>query len=103
MEKKRIYVSDIHMNAGKGLRAVKGQHPYEWLGPTEAKRFADFLNSLNDPNVVQELIIIGDLMDDWVYPVDVVPPSLEEIVNAPINRKIVQALIKLCENEKIYI
>ena len=101
MEKKRIYVSDIHMNAGKGLQTGKEQHPYEWLGPTEAKRFADFLNYLNDPNVVQEIIIIGDLMDDWVYPVDVVPPSLESIVKAPINKEIVQALKKLAKNKKI--
>jgi UDP-2,3-diacylglucosamine pyrophosphatase LpxH len=101
MEKKRIYVSDIHMNAGKGLQTVKGKYPYEWLGPAEAKRFADFLNYLNDPNIVQELIIIGDLMDDWVYPVDVVPPSLESIVKAPINKEIVQALKKLAKNKKI--
>ena len=34
MEKKRIYVSDIHMNAGKGFQAEQSSrsHPYEWLG-----------------------------------------------------------------------
>lgn len=103
MEKKRIYISDIHMNAGKGFQTDKGKHPYEWLGPAEANRFADFLNYLNDPDIVQEIIIIGDLMDDWVYPVDVVPPSLESIVKAPINKKIVQALKKLCKNKKIVV
>jgi len=36
-----------------------------------------------------------------VYPVNVVPPSLQSIVNAPINRKIVQALRKRSKNPKI--
>ena len=101
MEKRRIYISDIHMNAGKGFQATKGKHSYEWLGPDEAKRFAAFLNKINDPSTVQEVIIIGDLLDDWVYPVDVVPPSLESIVKAPINKEIVNALKKLAKNKKI--
>lgn len=101
MERKRIYISDIHMNAGKGFQAAKDKHPYEWLRPDEAKRFAAFLNYINDPNTVQEVIIIGDLLDDWVYPVDMVPPSLESIVKAPINKEIVQALKRLSKNKKI--
>ncbi|UCG57413.1 MAG: metallophosphoesterase [Phycisphaerales bacterium] len=102
MEKKRIYIADIHMNAGKGVSPAKGKHPYEWLGPEEAKRFAKFLEYLNDPGTgVQEVVIIGDLMDDWVYPVDIEPPSLQEILDAPINNKIVKALQELSENNKI--
>ncbi|MFZ7110978.1 MAG: metallophosphoesterase [Desulfatiglandales bacterium] len=101
MEKRRIYISDIHMNAGKGFDAPKGRYPYEWLGPEEAKRFAVFLEALGDPTTIQEIIIIGDLMDDWVYPVDVVPPSLQSIVNAPVNRDVVQALKKLSKNKEI--
>ena len=101
MEKKRIYVADIHMNAGKGVPPAKGKHPYEWLGPKEARRFAKFLEYLNDPAKISEVVILGDLMDDWVYPVNVVPPSLQSIVNAPINKRIVQALRKLSKNPKI--
>lgn len=101
MEKKRVYISDIHMNAGKGHKPAKGKYPYEWLGVSEAKRFARFLNYLNDAKDVQELVIIGDLMDDWVYPVNVTPPSLESIIKAPINKQIVQALKKLSKNKNI--
>ena len=89
------------MNAGKGFPAPKGKHPYEWLGPEEAKRFARFLNTLNNPEEIQEVVIIGDLMDDWVYPVDMVPPSLETIIKAPINKGITQALKKLAKNKEI--
>ena len=57
MKKRRIYISDIHMNAGKGFQAAKGKHPYEWLGPDEAKRFAAFLNSTGCcPNQIQSPI-----------------------------------------------
>jgi UDP-2,3-diacylglucosamine pyrophosphatase LpxH len=102
MENKRIYIADIHMNAGKGLQASNKGHPYEWLGIEEANRFAEFLLYLNDPKTgVQEVVIIGDLMDDWVYPVDVVPPSLQRIVDAKINHNIVKALQALIENKNI--
>jgi UDP-2,3-diacylglucosamine pyrophosphatase LpxH len=102
MDKKRVYIADIHMNAGKGLKNSNQGHPYEWLGPEEANRFAKFLEYLNIPSTeVQEVIIIGDLMDNWVYPVNVEPPSLQSIISAPINKKIVQALRKLAKNEKI--
>lgn len=98
MAKKRVYVSDIHMNAGKGFQPAKGKYPYEWLSPPEADRFAGFLQYLNTQDDVQEIVLLGDLLDDWVYPVDVVPPSLEVIIKAPVNRKIVQALKKMCAN-----
>lgn len=101
MEKKRIYIADIHMNAGLGWKKSHNGHPYEWLGPEEANRFAKFLEYLNDPKAVREVVIIGDLMDDWVYPVDEEPPCLQEILDAPINKRIVQALRELSENEKI--
>jgi len=101
MDKKRVYISDIHMNAGKGVKAPAGKHPYEWLGPAEARRFAAFLEFLNRAKDVQELVIIGDLLDDWVCPVDVVPPSPEAILKAAINKEIVQALKKLAKNKDI--
>jgi UDP-2,3-diacylglucosamine pyrophosphatase LpxH len=103
MEKKRIYIGDIHMNAGWGFpaRKQKGRHSYEWLGHEEAERFAAFLKHLNKQDKVKELVIVGDLMDDWVYPVDVVPPSLQAIVNAPINDEIVSELRELAKNSKI--
>jgi UDP-2,3-diacylglucosamine pyrophosphatase LpxH len=124
MEDKRIYIGDIHMNAGRGFnekhlhkkakrglkakyppkktkRGLKEKYPYEWLGPKEARRFADFLNYLYDEKTVREVVIIGDLMDNWVYPVDEEPPSLKEIVKATINKEIVKALKKLAAAPKI--
>ncbi|MFA4918732.1 MAG: hypothetical protein WC581_05710 [Thermodesulfovibrionales bacterium] len=45
-EKKRIYVSDVHMRAGR--KPVKKSFDYDWLGAAEAKVFADFLKFLID-------------------------------------------------------
>jgi UDP-2,3-diacylglucosamine pyrophosphatase LpxH len=101
MEKKRIYIADIHMNAGRGFKKSNSVHPYEWLGKEEANRFAKFLEYLNDSATIREVVILGDLMDDWVYPVNEEPPSLQDILDASINKNIFQALRKLSQNEKI--
>lgn len=101
MGKKRIYVSDIHMNAGRSLTVPNGKYPYEWLGKKEADRFAKLLEYINDPTKIKEIIIIGDLMDNWVYRVDEVPPDFQRIVDAPTNRNIVKQLKNLSSNDKI--
>lgn len=100
--KKRIYISDVHMNAGKSLELPKdNRYPYEWFGKPEAKQFTKFLKYINTLSEVKEVIIIGDLMDDWVYPVEEIPPTFQEIVDAPINRDIVQQLKDLSSNNEI--
>jgi UDP-2,3-diacylglucosamine pyrophosphatase LpxH len=95
MEKKRIYISDIHMNAGRCLQVPAGKYSYEWLGKKEADRFTDFLKYANNPSDVKEIVIIGDLMDDWIYPVYDMPPTFQEIIDAPVNSGIVRELKSL--------
>lgn len=101
MEKKRIYISDVHLNAGKGLTAPTGKYPYEWIGPAGAKLFSKFVSFINDPSTVKEVVIIGDLLDDWVCPVTMVPPTLQQIINAPINKQVVRELKKLSSIKEI--
>jgi len=101
LEKKRIFISDVHMNAGIGFNASEGTHSYEWLNPSEAQRFADFLKYINNPSEIKEVIFIGDLMDNWVYPIDIDPPTFPDIINAPINADIVKELKTLCSNKEI--
>lgn len=100
MEKSRVYISDIHVNAGKGINAKK-KFPYEWLGPREAKIFEEFLKYTNSRQDIREFIILGDLLDDWVYPVDMEPPSLQQIIKAPINKGIVRELKKLSKKKDV--
>ena len=98
MEKKRIYVSDVHMGAG---RSLDKKNVYDWLGKAEADNFAGFLDHLNGQNDVGEIILLGDTMDNWVCPVDEKPPTFDEILKASHNQKIVTSLKTLCENKKV--
>jgi len=98
---KRVYISDIHMNAGMSLSPPQGRYSYEWLDHKMARRFAEFLRYLNRSADVREVVILGDLMDDWVYPVDVVPPNFQDIVDAPVNTEIVRELKNLSNNADI--
>lgn len=92
MDKKRIYVSDIHMGAGRSLNQ---EHVYDWLGPREAKAFAAFLKHLKEDDQVGEIVLLGDAFDSWVCPVDEDPPTFEEIVSASHNQEIVENLRRL--------
>lgn len=98
MEGKRIYVSDIHMGAGRSLDPDTG---YDWLKEAEANNFAAFLSSINNRADVAEVVLLGDTFDTWVCPVDEVPPTFEEILDAPHNRAIVDGLKALSENKKV--
>jgi len=100
LEPKRIYVSDVHMGAGRSLNKKKG-YVYDWLGEKEAKVFANFLDYLNKQADVGEVILLGDTMDNWVCPIDEVPPTFDEILNAKHNQTIVESLRKLTENKKV--
>lgn len=107
---KRVFVSDIHINEGrshanaKKSNSKKGKakkHPYEWLGKKEVKRFAEFLAYMNQQDDISEFILLGDALDDWVYPVDEVPPSLEDILAAPINEPIMKQFKIMSKNKRV--
>jgi len=97
---KRIYVSDIHMGAGRSLNS---ENVYDWLGQKEAKAFADFLGYLISAGDVQEIILLGDTMDNWVCPINEVPPTFNEIIEAEHNKDIVENLraLALKEDKKV--
>ena len=98
LEKKRIYISDVHMGAGR--KPKKNRHSYDWLGPDEAKVFADFLKYLIDDAETEEVVLLGDTMDNWVCPVDEEPPTFDEIINAPQNKAIVTNLGMLAAHKE---
>ena len=71
---KRIFVSDIHMSLGG--------HPYDWLSSAEAQAFEQFLDYVAKDGTIDELVLVGDMADDWIYPLDVQPPSYAAIAAA---------------------
>lgn len=88
---KLVFISDLHMN-------VDGA--YSWL-VKHAPDLAQFLNNVNTRDDVAELIILGDLLDDWVSPVKYTPQTFAEILAAHNNSGVVAALQEVCHNQDI--
>lgn len=88
---KLVFISDLHMN-------VVG--PYSWLDK-HAVDLAQFLNTVNARDDVAELVILGDLLDDWVSPVAYAPQTFADILGANYNNGVVPALQAVCHNPNI--
>jgi len=80
-----IFISDIHLN----VYDPRYPHDYTWLSNDQKQLLVGFLNSLR-PNQVETLAILGDLFDNWIWPVDAPPPSIEQIAAA--NQDVFDAL-----------
>lgn len=89
---KVFFLSDIHMGA---LRPpVSPRYGYDWLNPEEKGQLISFLNHVNDHEEdASEIVLVGDILDNWICPHDEQPPSFEEIFNA--NAAIVTAIKNL--------
>ena len=88
---KLIFISDLHMN-------VDGN--YSWL-VKHALDLSRFLNSVNARSDVAELIILGDLLDDWVSPAEYTPQTFSDILASNYNNGVVPALQEICNNHDI--
>ncbi len=88
---KLIFISDLHMNVDAG---------YSWL-VSHAGDLADFLKDVNTRDDVAELVILGDLVDDWVSPIGDTPQSFSDVLDAGNNAGIVANLQAICANPNI--
>jgi metallophosphoesterase superfamily enzyme len=86
-----VFISDLHMNVDAS---------YSWLVKLTAD-LAEFLKSLSSRDDVAELVILGDMLDDWVCPAGEEPNSFGDILYDPINHDIRENLRALCENKDI--
>jgi len=86
-----VFISDLHMNVNAN---------YSWL-KEHADDLAQFLTDLNAREDVRELVILGDLLDDWVCPVKDSPQAFTDVISADTNAGIVAALRALCANPDI--
>ena len=78
---KTIVVSDVHIGNGAS---------YSWFVPPLDTEFTSVLNMVANDNTVTELVLLGDLVDVWLYPVNVVPYTVAQIAAA--NPTVTQAL-----------
>ncbi len=91
--RKVVFISDIHLSADASTSWM-----YEHIGP-----LANYLQALNARHDVSELVILGDLLDDWMVPIEDVPTTFEEILDAEHNQPVVTALQEICENPSIQV
>ncbi len=73
-KKKTLFVSDIHMGAGK---------PWDWFSiDKESSYLINFFDYVSGRSDVKEIVLLGDIFDLWVCPHDQKPHRFEEIVEA---------------------
>ncbi|MFH1980988.1 MAG: metallophosphoesterase [Pseudomonadota bacterium] len=65
-------ISDIHMSNNAS---------YAWFQDKQAALLIGMLDSAANNTKLDELLLLGDAFDLWVYPIDVAPWTFEEVVN----------------------
>ncbi|VBB42596.1 putative Metallophosphoesterase [uncultured Desulfatiglans sp.] len=83
-----VFISDLHLNVDA---------PYAWFSE-HAPLLVQFFEDLNDREDVSELVILGDMLDDWVLPVEGPPHSLADVLEDNYANGVVPALQALCLN-----
>ncbi len=97
---RRIFISDIHMSAGLGLNPPSGQFPWEWFSEADLARMTWFLEHLlqsHQTDPIDEVVLLGDVFDNWVFPHDMKPPTLAEILASPRLKPVYERLNRLSE------
>jgi UDP-2,3-diacylglucosamine pyrophosphatase LpxH len=95
---KRIFISDIHMGDD---RSMSGDHPYCWF-MKNVDTLAGFLEEQRKAPDVKEVVILGDLFDDWVIPTDIKPlTSFNNICSNKNNEKIIASMRALAADPDV--
>ena len=105
MGRKKIFISDVHVGGGKqGDLEQKYTYAWDWLTDDETVNFKNFLYFLRTEYIdeIEEIILLGDLFDNWVIPYDITPLSIEAIIATPKNRPLVNELVKLSQIRPVY-
>jgi hypothetical protein len=85
MAQKTVIVSDIHASGPSG-----------WLSPPYANATAQMLRGVAADPDVAELVLLGDIFDLWLFPVQTVPWTMKQILD--YNTDVVAALRECVAN-----
>jgi UDP-2,3-diacylglucosamine pyrophosphatase LpxH len=94
------------MSIGWGLDApsASNKNNWGWFTDNDRKRFYWFLQYIYDNasvTPIDEIVLLGDIFDNWVFPHDVKPPTFAEIVKAPQSNDIRALLNRLSEKTSV--
>jgi UDP-2,3-diacylglucosamine pyrophosphatase LpxH len=84
---KTIVLSDVHMS---------NWADYSWFLHPYPEDLTAMLNRVANDSSVWELVLLGDVFDLWLYPLDVVPWTISQIIEA--NPSITKALQQCVQN-----
>src|ERR1039458_2855943 len=70
-QQRTVVMSDIHIGNGAA---------YSWFLPPYPDEVSAMFNQVANDSNVEELVLLGDLFDLWLYPLDVVPWTVAQIV-----------------------
>ena len=90
MGERTIVISDIHMS--------DPAKSYSWFTEKYPQYLSSFLHKLASASSssVKELVLLGDLFDLWLYPVNATPLSVSQIIDK--NSSVINELRKCVEN-----
>jgi UDP-2,3-diacylglucosamine pyrophosphatase LpxH len=110
---KRIFLSDIHMGDGRSVEPGQRFYPYSWFYGDRPQMLAAFFEQycIADKSL-GEVVLVGDLFDEWVCPAQFdptdparpMPPQGRQFMNtaaAPQNQSVIKALEALAAQNRL--
>lgn len=96
---KRIFISDIHLSSRERYNAPEESKRARFNPKKHQARLVNFLNKtiLENEEEIKDLVLVGDIFDDWVCPPDEAPPTFVEIFQS--NFEIMGALNAIARSE----
>jgi UDP-2,3-diacylglucosamine pyrophosphatase LpxH len=95
---KKVFLSDVHISEGCSLGK---DNSYDWLFQENRILLSSFLYNLSIDKTVEEVILLGDIFDTWVMPINEIPSTFEAIINAPCNKAIFETLAQLSKEKPV--
>ena len=93
---KRIFISDIHLGDERSWKGGGHPYPYVWIR-RNVETLKSFLDETAKREDVQEMVLLGDLFDQWIIPADLAPNiRLEDI--AANNREVMEKIVVLSKS-----
>ncbi|MCP4900440.1 MAG: hypothetical protein GY906_26040 [bacterium] len=99
---KRIFISDLHMNTDESEDPPSG-NKYGWIGTERIKALASFVSQIPKMGDVEDVVILGDMCDNWVCPAQRDPAHfLDDILKAGCNESVFSAFHNLPSEVKVH-
>jgi len=106
---KRIFISDIHIGDGRSVSPGRNFHPYCWFYDDRPDMLVEFLKQYCiDDESVAEVVIVGDLFDEWVCPTQFDPTDrdhqeqqFKNVANASQNQLVTAWLRELARQQRL--